>query len=105
MAGKTELVERIAFETGMPKAHAARAIEVMIDTLAEWLRSGERVVIPGLGSFYTSERPAREARSPRSGEVVHVAASHTVRFRPGKELKALVNKGRSPDPSVTARTA
>ena len=94
MAGKTELVERIAFETGMPKAHAARAIEVMIDTLSEWLQSGERVVIPGLGSFYASERPAREARSPRSGEVVHVAASHTVRFRPGKELKALVNKGR-----------
>ncbi len=92
MAGKTELVERIAFETGMPKAHAARALEVAIDTLAEWLAAGERVVIPGLGSFYASQRPAREARSPRSGEIVHVAASRTVRFRPGKELKALVNK-------------
>jgi len=93
MAGKTELVERIAFETGMPKAHAARAIEVMIDTLGEWLQSGERVVIPGLGSFYASERPAREARSPRTGEVVLVAATRTVRFRPGKELKSLVSRG------------
>ncbi len=92
MSGKTELVERIAFETGMPKAHAARAIEVAVDTLGEWLQSGERVVIPGLGSFYASERPARDARSPRSGEIVHVAASRTVRFRPGKELKALVNQ-------------
>jgi DNA-binding protein HU-beta len=95
MAGKTELVERIAFETGLPKAHAARAIEVAVDTLGEWLQSGERVVIPGLGSFYASERPAREARSPRTGEVVHVAASRTVRFRPGKELKALVSQKRS----------
>ena len=92
MAGKTELVERIAFETGLPKAHAARALEVMIDTLAGWLQSGDRVVIPGLGSFYASERPAREARSPRTGDVVQVAASRTVRFRPGKELKALVNR-------------
>ena len=91
MGGKTELVERIAFETGLPKAHAARAIEVMIDTLTGWLQAGDRVAIPGLGSFYVSVRPAREARSPRTGESVHVAASRTVRFRPGKELKSLVN--------------
>jgi DNA-binding protein HU-beta len=95
MAGKTELVERIAFETGMPKAHAARAIEVIVDTLGEWLQGDDRVVLPGLGSFYVSERPAREARSPRTGEVVQVAASRTVRFRPGKELKALVNRKRA----------
>jgi len=95
MAGKTELVDRIAFETGMPKAHAARAIEVLVDTLGEWLQSGERVVIPALGSFYASERPAREARSPRTGELVHVAATRTVRFRPGKELKAIVNRASS----------
>lgn len=94
MAGKTELVERIAFETGMAKAHAARAIEVIVDALGEWLHAGDRVVIPGLGSFYASERPAREARSPRSGEIVQVAASRTVRFRPGKELKSLVNQRR-----------
>jgi len=91
MAGKTELVERISFETGLPKAHAARAIEVMIDTMAQWLGSGERVAIPGLGSFYTSDRPAREVRNPRTGQLVHVSASRTVRFRPGKELKGAVN--------------
>ena len=91
MAGKTELVERISFETGMPKAHAARAIEVMLDALMEWLRDGERVTIPGLGSFYTSERPERDVRNPRTGGVVRVAASRTVRFRPGKELKAVVS--------------
>ena len=91
MAGKTELVERIAFETGLPKAHAARAIEVMIDTMAQWLAGGDRVAIPGLGSFYTSDRPARQVRNPRTGELVSVSASRTVRFRPGKELKGAVN--------------
>jgi DNA-binding protein HU-beta len=91
MAGKTEIVERIAFETGLPKAHAARAIEVAIDAMAEWLSAGDRVVIPGLGSFYTSDRPAREVRNPRTGELVSVRASRTVRFRPGKELKGSVN--------------
>ncbi len=90
MAGKTELVERIAFETGLPKAHAARAIEVMVDALVEWLQAGDRVAIPGLGSFYTSERPAREVRNPRTGGLVRVAPSRAVRFRPGKELKASV---------------
>lgn len=91
MPGKGDIVERIAFETGMPKAHAARAIEVMIDTIAEWLDNGERVTLPGLGSFYTSDRPSRQVRNPRSGEMVTVSASRTVRFRAGKELKTTVN--------------
>jgi DNA-binding protein HU-beta len=90
MPGKTEIVERIAFETGLPKAHAARAIEVMVDTLAEWLQADERVTLPGLGSFYTSVRSSREVRNPRTGGIVQVAASRTVRFRPGKELKGLL---------------
>lgn len=91
MAGKSEMIERIAFETGMPKAHAARAIEVMVDAIAEWLQQGDRVVVPGLGSFYVSERPARVVRNPRNGETLTVAASRTARFRPGKELKAVLN--------------
>jgi DNA-binding protein HU-beta len=92
MAGKGEIVERIAFETGMPKTHAARAIEVMVDAIAEWLQGDERVTIPGLGSFYTSVRQAREVRNPRTGARLLVAASRTVRFRPGKELKSLISK-------------
>lgn len=92
MPGKTEIVERIAFETGMPKAHAARAIEVMVDTLAEWLQADERVTLPGFGSFYTSLRAGREVRNPRTGGIVQVAASRTVRFRPGKELKGLLSR-------------
>ena len=91
MPGKTELVERIAFEIGMPKAHAARVIEVMMDAMVDWLKVDERVVIPGFGSFYVSERPAREVHNPRTGEPVQVRASRTVRFRPGKELKAVLN--------------
>jgi DNA-binding protein HU-beta len=90
MAGKLELVERIAFETGMPKAHAARAIEVMIDSMVEWLSAGDRVTIPGLGSFYASDRPSREVRNPRTGQILRVAASRSVRFRPGKEVKEAV---------------
>jgi DNA-binding protein HU-beta len=91
MTGKSEIVERIAFETGLPKAHAARAIEVMVDAIAEWLQADERVTVPGLGSFYVSRRAAREVRNPRTGEPVRVGASRTVRFRAGKELKTLVN--------------
>lgn len=91
MPGKSDIVERIAFETGMPRTHAARAIEIAIDAIAEWLQRDERVSLPGLGSFYTSERPARTVRNPRTGAMVSVAASRTVRFRAGKELKSLVN--------------
>lgn len=91
MPGKAELVARISFETGMPKAHAARAVEIIVDALQEWVAAGERVAIPGLGVFYASERAGRKARNPQTGEEVELPPTRVVRFRPAKEFKELLN--------------
>lgn len=94
MPGKAELVSRIVFETGMPKAHAARAVEIVVDALQEWLAAGERVAIPGLGVFYASQRAGRRARNPQTGEEVELPPTRVARFRPAKEFKELLNAKR-----------
>lgn len=94
MPGKAELISRIVFETGMPKAHAARAVEIVVDALQEWVAAGERVAIPGLGIFYASERASRRARNPQTGEEVQLPPTRVARFRPAKEFKELLNAKR-----------
>ncbi len=54
------------------------------------LKSGQEVRLTGFGSFSTSVRKASTGRNPRTGEALQIAASTSVRFKPGKALKDAV---------------
>ena len=56
------------------------------------LKKGEKIQLVGFGTFEVSERAAREGRNPRSGEVMHIAASKAPKFKAGKALKDIVNE-------------
>jgi len=45
----------------------------------------------GCGSFTVRERGAREARTPKSGEIVNIPAKKTPFFKTGKELRERVD--------------
>jgi integration host factor subunit beta len=49
------------------------------------------VEIRGFGSFTVRERDPREARNPKSGEVVRIPAKRIPFFKTGKELRERVN--------------
>ena len=78
---KTELVAAIAKKTELSKKDAEKA-----------LKKGEKIQLVGFGTFEVSERAAREGRNPRSGEVMHIAASKAPKFKAGKALKDIVNE-------------
>ena len=86
---KTELVAAIAKKTELSKKDAEKAFT---DVVAEELKKGEKIQIVGFGTFEVSERAAREGRNPRSGEVMHIAASKAPKFKAGKALKDIVNE-------------
>ena len=50
------------------------------------------VSINGFGTFKISERAAREGHNPMTGEKIQIAASKSVSFKAGKDLKETVNK-------------
>ncbi len=66
---------------------AERAIEVLMDSIVKTLKSGREVSIAGLGIFSAKMRAARQARNPRTGETIHVAAQRVPKFRAAKALK------------------
>ena len=92
MAGKSDLVDYIADNVeGISKKQANEAFESVVEAIVMHLERGERVQVPGLGSFSLGERAARTGRNPKTGEAISIAASKTVRFKPGKDLKGSVN--------------
>jgi DNA-binding protein HU-beta len=91
MAGKADIVDEIADKTGISKKQAADAFEVIIGSISKSLKKGERVQLPGFGSFAVSKRNARQGRNPATGATIHIPASKSVRFKMGKDLKDKLN--------------
>lgn len=89
---KVELVEAIATKAGLTKADAARAFDATLEVIAGNLEKGKKVPIVGFGTFDVSKRSAREARNPRTGEKIKIAARKAVSFKAGSALKERVNK-------------
>jgi DNA-binding protein HU-beta len=87
---KADIVAKVQEVLGGTKADADRAVETVIDSISNGLRSGEEVSIAGLGIFVAKARPARTGRNPRTGETIKIAATRTPKFRPAKALKDAV---------------
>lgn len=88
---KSELIEAVSSAAGLTKADGERAVNAFIETVQQTVRGGDKVTIPGFGSFSVTERKARTGRNPRTGEAVKIAASKAPKFSAGSGFKAAVN--------------
>ncbi len=67
------------------------AVKTMLEHMTETLITGERIEIRGFGSFSLRLRPARMGRNPMSGEPVSLPERYSPHFKPGKELREMVD--------------
>ncbi len=89
---KSELVEKSAEANKLlTRKESEMVVNIVFDSMCEALKQGEKVEIRGFGSFTIREREAREARNPKSGEIVRIPAKKTPFFKTGKELRERVN--------------
>lgn len=89
---KSELVDKLVEVNGILSRKESEAIiSIVFDSMCDALKSGEKVEIRGFGSFTIRDREAREARNPKSGEIVKIASKKTPFFKTGKELRERVN--------------
>ena len=87
---KDELVQSIADDTGLTKADAERALTAIVDTITSNVASGQKIQIPGLGTFEARERSAREGRNPQTGETIKIAATTAPGFKAATAFKNAV---------------
>ena len=89
---KSELIEKVVQSHGILNVKVSEiVVNTVFDSIEEALKSGDKVEIRGFGSFTVRERLGREARNPKSGEVVRIPSKKTPFFKTGKELKERVN--------------
>ncbi len=90
---KADLVEQVAGEAEMTKKDAEQLVEIIFDSIVGALNKGEKIELRGFGSFRVRQRDARKGRNPKTGEAVSIPAKRVAYFKPGKELKEVINKG------------
>lgn len=88
---KAQLIDAVADATDISKAAAGRAVESVLDIIANSLKQGDSVTLVGFGTFTTRKRAARSGRNPRTGATIQIPASTLPVFKPGKALKDAVN--------------
>ena len=88
---KAELIDAVASSADLSKASATEAVDAVVDTITESLRSGDSVTLVGFGTFEVRDRAARMGRNPQTGAEIQIKASKAPAFKAGKALKDAVN--------------
>lgn len=89
---KKELIESVAEASGQSKKVAGDVVDAFIGTVQSSVTNGDRVSLPGFGTFERRQRSARTARNPRTGEPIQIAAAKVPAFKAGSAFKESVNK-------------
>ncbi len=89
---KKDIISILSKKTGLTKAKASDALDIITDCISGALKKGDKVSLIGFGSFDVIKRKAREGRNPTTGDKIKIKASNSPRFRAGKALKDMVNK-------------
>ena len=89
---KPDLIKDIAERGEFTKADAEAALKAVQGAIIAVLVNGDKITLPGFGTFKVVETAARTGRNPKTGESVQVAAKRKVQFKPNAQLKELVNQ-------------
>ena len=94
---KSELVQLITEKNPhLYRRDVERVVNTVFGEIIHALSLGDRVELRGFGAFSVRERKAKIGRNPRTGNAVPVGAKRVPYFKTGKDLRARLNKSRSP---------
>lgn len=91
---KTELIGAVQekIDIQVSKKDLGIIIQGLFDVITEAVAKGDKVSVLGFGNFEAIERSARDCRNPKTGEIVHVEASKTPKFKASKAFKNAINE-------------
>jgi integration host factor subunit beta len=89
---KAELVEEVSRVSDLTKKHSELIVDTVFQSIIDALNRGEKIELRGFGSFRLRQREPRKGRNPKTGDKVDVPPKKVPYFKPGKELKELINR-------------
>jgi nucleoid DNA-binding protein len=88
----SDLVERIAEETGASKRIIHGLFKEMVSVSKEGLLRDGQVYISGLGAFRLKWTEARQGLNPQTGAPIEIPAQNRVYFKPEAALRRFINR-------------
>ena len=88
---KADLVEEVIRVAALSKKDAETVVNTVFDQVVEALRRDDKIELRGFGSFRVRRRRSRQGRNPKTGDKVDVPSKRIPYFKPGKELRDLIN--------------
>ena len=89
---RSELVKALSAENpDLKPGEVERIVDIFFGEIGRRLAEGGRVELRGFGAFSTRAREPRSGRNPRTGSQVEVPAKRVPYFKPGKEMRTLLN--------------
>jgi DNA-binding protein HU-beta len=90
---KSDLINKIAEKTGIPKVDVLVTLETMFKEVKTNLIAGEHIYIRGFGSFITKKRAAKIGRNIKRNVAVEIPEHFIPAFKPSKEFVNEVKTG------------
>ena len=90
VVNKGELVDAIASESNLSKADAENALNAFINAVQNTVSAGDKVTLPGFGTFQPALRKARTGMDPRTRQPVQIPERKSAKFSVGSKFKAQV---------------
>jgi DNA-binding protein HU-beta len=87
---QSQLVLTTAQVSGLSRKDVEHVLKTAGDVIAAGLAEDGEAVLPGLGKLVTQAKAPRDARNPKTGEIIHVPAHKAIKFRVAKALKEAV---------------
>lgn len=87
---KAELIASIGKEAKISKAAAEKAVNAFTNTVMKALKKGDKITLPGFGTFSVAKRKARIGRNPQTGKEIKIPATKVAKFKAGNLLRNAV---------------
>lgn len=88
---KSDMIDKIAKDAGIPKTAAKVALESFVDMCVKEVKVGRPFRVAALGTFALKKSKARKGVNPATGEAIKIAAKKRMAFKPSSQVKELFN--------------
>lgn len=79
---KSDLIAAIADGAGISKTAAKAALDTTFSAIIAAVKAGDKVALPGVGTFSQSTRAARTGINPQTKAKIEIPAKTTLKFKP-----------------------
>ena len=88
---REQLLHELMKAAGLSRSDAAKFYQGLVDVAMVQLKENGEFTLPSFGVLRVTVRKAREGRNPRTGEKLMIPSRKGLKFKPYKDLTALLN--------------